>query len=102
MFSPVQEEKPSTLCQQAQSLVTAYHHLQAAYCELAQSEVMWNEEVDAYLREETYAGRTARQFMQEMVEFLHPMQKPMQELALDHQNLCNDLLRVGRGESFSV
>ena len=102
MFSLVQEEKPSTICQQAQSLCRAYSHLQSAYCELAQTEGLWNPEVDEYLHEELYLDRTARQFMEEIVEALEPMQKPLQQLALDHNSLCSDLLRVGRGESFSV
>ena len=98
----MQEEKPSTICQQAQSLCRAYSHLQSAYVELAQTEGLWNAEVDEYLREELYLDRTARQFMEDLVEALEPMQRPMQDLAHDHQGLCNDLLRVGRGESFSV
>ena len=102
MFSLVQEEKPSTLCQQAQSLNRAYHHLQSVYLELAQTYDTWNDDANEYLREELYLGRTAKEFMAEMVEALVPMQKPMQELAMDHHNLCDDLLRVGRGESFSV
>lgn len=76
--------------------------MQELYCELAQTETCWNGEASAYLHEERYAGRTALEFMADMVEALEPMQRPMQQLALDHQTLCNDLLRVGRGESFSV
>ena len=102
MFSSVQQEKPLTLCDQARHLAAAHRHLQEAYCELAQTELMWNSEVDEYLHEECYLDRTAAQFMRDTVGALHVMQRPMQQLALDHQNLCNDLLRVGRGESFSV
>ena len=90
------------MCQQAQSLNEAYHHLQSVYMELAQTYDTWNPEADEYLREEKYLGMTAKEFMSEMVDALAPMQKPMQQLAMDHTNLCNDLLRVGRGESFSV
>ena len=98
----MQDLKPSTICDQAQSLNRAYHHLQSAYLELAQTYDTWNEEADAYLREEVYLDVTAKDFVAVVVDTLQPMQRPMQELAIDSTNLCNDLLRVGRGESFSV
>ena len=102
MFSLVQDKKPLSICDQAKHLADAHRHLQEAYCVLAQMEPDWNPEVDEYLHEEVYAGRTGKQFLSDIADALHEMQTPLFELAVDHRDLCNDLLRVGRGESFSV
>lgn len=98
----MQQENTLSLCEQARHLAKAYHHLQEALSELSQTGLCWNKEVDEYLRDHSYAGRTASQFMLDMVEALEPMQQPMQDLALDHVNLCTGLSRVERGELFSV
>ena len=102
MFSPVQQQEPLSLCDQSLSLTESYQALQAAYVNLAQTYERWNKEADAYLREEKYMGCDAKELIGGITDLLEPLQKPMQQLAIDHQNLCNDLLRVGRGESFSV
>lgn len=98
----MQDQKPSTICQQSESLSRVYHHLQCAYIELAQTEITWNKDADEYLREESYLDQNAKSYVSSLVEILDEIQRPTQRLALDHQSLCNDLLRVGRGESFSV
>ena len=98
----MQDQKPSTICQQSESLSRAYHHLQSAYCELAQTEITWNKDADAYLREESYMEASAYGYLSGVVQILDSLQRPTQRLALDHQGLYDDLLRVGRGESFSV
>ena len=98
----MQQNEPLTLCDQSLSLSESYQALQAAYVGLAQTYERWNTDADAYLREERYLESTAKEFLGGIVEVLEAMQRPTQRLAIDHQNLCNDLLRVGRGESFSV
>lgn len=102
MFSLVQQQEPLSLCDQSLALSEAYQALQAAYVGLSQTYERWNEEASAYLREEEYLGAQAYELVGGTVEVLERMQQPIRQLALDHQNLCNDLLRVGRGESFSV
>jgi len=98
----MQQPDPLTLCDQAKALSEAYHALQVAYIGLAQTYDCWNSEASAYLREERYMNCEAKEVVGGIVDLLEPLQKPMQELAIDHHTLCNDLLRVGRGESFSV
>ena len=98
----MQQENTLSLCEQARHLAKAHHHLQEALSELSQTGICWNKEADAYLSDQRYLGRTASEFMFDVVAALHPMQQPLQELALDHVNLCTGLSRVERGELFSV
>lgn len=80
----------------------AYQSISAAYVNLAQIHGAWNKEVNEYLHEEQYLGASAVDFLESVVEILEQITPEMQRLALDHENLCNDLVRVGRGQSFSV
>lgn len=98
----MQQLEPLSLCDQALAMAESYQALQTAYVGLAQTYERWNTEASAYLREETYLESEAFEFLGGIIEVLEAMQEPTRQLALDHQNLCNDLLRVGRGESFSV
>ena len=90
------------MCEQSLEIADAYRDFQSAWVNLAQVQLRWNDEVSAYLREEKYMGTDADAFIQQLVETTECFVGPLQRLAQDHQNLCNDLLRVGRGESFSV
>ena len=101
MFSSLQPKEPLSLCDQSLALSESYQALQAAYVNLSQTYERWNDEASAYLREERYLEAQAYELVGGTVEVLERMQEPMRQLAMDHQNLCNDLLRVGRGESFS-
>lgn len=102
MFSGMQELNPLTICQQAREVGDAYKALSTAYVSLAQIRSTWNAEVNEYLHEERYCNATATDFLDAIIEFLEVTTPEMQRLARDHENLCNDLVRVGRGESFSV
>ena len=98
----MQQQEPLSLCDQSLALAESYQALQAAYVGLAQTYDRWNQAANAYLREEEYLESRAYEYLGGIIEVLEVMQEPTRRLALDHQNLCNDLLRVGRGESFSV
>lgn len=76
--------------------------MQTAYCELAQLEGNWPKELNEYLYDETYGGLTATKLVSEVVIELEKYQLPLQQLALDTQNLESDLIRIGRGGSFEV
>ena len=102
MFSLVPQQEPLSLCDQSLALSESYQALQAAYVGLSQTYERWNGEASAYLREERYLESPAHEYLGGIIEVLEAMQEPTRQLAMDHQNLCNDLLRVGRGESFSV
>lgn len=102
MFSLMQQNEPLSICEQALAIAEAYRDFHSAWVNLAQLESRWNEEVSAYLREEQYLGGNGHEFVSALVENNERLVKPLQKLAQDHQNLCTDLLRVGRGESFSV
>lgn len=102
MFSPVQQPEPLSICEQSLAIAEAYRDFHSAWVNLAQLEARWNNEVSAYLREEDYLGGSGYEYVSALVENNQRFVKPLQKLAQDHQNLCTDLLRVGRGESFSV
>jgi hypothetical protein len=88
--------------QTAQSLGRAYHHLQSAYCELAQLDDNWPKGLNEYLYEEAYNKVDFATFVRVMVLDLEEMQAPLQSFTHDVQYLSAGLSRVGRGESFSV
>lgn len=102
MFSEMQELNPLTICEQARAVGAGYRSLHEAYVNLAQVRSTWNEEVNEYLHEERYVNAPASDFLDAIIEFLEATSLDMQRLARDHESLCNDLVRVGRGESFSV
>ena len=102
MFSLLQQKEPLSICEQSLAIAEAYRDFHSAWVNLAQLEARWNDEVSAYLREEDYLGGSGIEFVTALVENNERLVKPLQKLAHDHQNLCTDLLRVGRGESFSV
>ncbi len=82
----------------AQSLGRAYHHLQSAYCELAQLESFWPKTLSEYLYEETYNKVDFKTFVRVMVLDLEELQTPLQTLAVDVQYLHSGLQRLGVGE----
>jgi len=98
----VQDLNASTICRQSQDLGAAYQSLSQAYVNLAQIHGAWNKEVNEYLHEEKYLNASALEFVDSIVELLEAITPEMQRLAQDHESLCNDLVRVGRGQSFSV
>ena len=89
---------PSTV----RSLCSSYRAIQTAYCELAQLEGDWPKELNEYLYDEKYGGLSATRLVSEVVIELEKYQLPLQQLALDAQNLESDLIRIGRGGSFEV
>ena len=91
----------SSLCEQSESLKLAVRDLRNATCNLAQTHATWNPDVNDYLREETYMDAEARDFIESLVEVLETVNPALVQLTRDHQTLCHDLMRVGRGESFS-
>ena len=102
MFSGMQQNEPLSICEQALAMAEAYRDFHSAWVNLAQLESKWNDEVSAYLREEEYLGGSGHELVSALVENNERLIKPLQKLAQDHETLCSDLLRVGRGESFSV
>ena len=96
------QQEPLTICEQSLAIADAYRDFHSAWVNLASLQLRWNDEVSAYLREEEYVGADGYGFISALVENNERFVKPLGKLAQDHQNLCNDLLRVGRGESFSV
>lgn len=84
--------------QTANSLARAYHHLQTAYCELAQLDGMWPPQLSEYLYDETYNKVDFETFVRVMVLDLEEMQRPFQQFTHDVQDLSADLSRVGNGE----
>ena len=98
----MQHMSHARLCQQAEQLADSYEHLRKSYVGACLIKALWTPELSAYLREERYLESPAHEYLGGIIEVLEAMQEPTRQLAYDHQNLCNDLLRVGRGESFSV
>lgn len=93
---------PLSVHETARELGLAYQALQDAYCRLAQTEGCWPDELDEYLHEEGFNSLPARDFIRVITDDLGDMNRTLQRLALDTANLSNDLIRVGRGQSFSV
>lgn len=91
-----------TIPHTVRSLCSSYRALQTAYCELAQLDNDWPKELNEYLYDEKYGGLSAIKLVEEVVIELEKYQRPLQQLALDVQNLESDLIRIGRGGSFEV
>ena len=91
-----------TIPHTVRSLGSSYQAIQRAYCELAQLDDDWPKELNEYLYDEKYGGLSATKLVEELVIELEKYQKPLQQLALDVQNLESDLIRIGRGGSFEV
>lgn len=102
MFSLVQENKTKALCEQATEVTLVFHGLKDLVQRLVELDKNWNPEIDEYLREERYLGREAREFLQDMQGAARDLKIVTSKLMSDHIDLCLDLERVGRGESFSV
>ena len=102
MFSLMQENKTEVLCEQAKEVTFLFHSLKDVLCRLQELDKNWNPEIDEYLREERYLGRDAREFIKDMQGAVRDLKIVTGALMSDHINLCLDLERVGRGESFSV
>lgn len=83
--------------QTAQSLGRAYHHLQSAYCELAQLDGHWPAGMSEYLYDETYNKVDFETFVRVMVLDLEELQTPLQSLANDTATLSSELKRLGVG-----
>lgn len=98
----MEQQEPLSICEQSLAIAEAYRDFHSAWVNLAQLQARWNNEVSAYLREEEYLGGSGYEYVSALVESNERLVKPLGKLAQDHQNLCTDLLRVGRGESFSV
>ena len=90
------------VCEQSKKVTFIHAGLKDLVQRLHELDKDWDPEFDEYLREEHYMGRTAREFIQDMRSAVNDLRVITAKLQYDHINLCLDLERVGRGESFSV
>ena len=83
-------------------MADAYKHLSHAYFQLQKAHAKWTPELSAYLREEKAEDVRTKSDMRGLINHVCYMRSTTAKLNSDVQNLCADLSRVGRGESFSV
>ena len=98
----MQQRKTEELCEQASKVTFLFHGFKDLQHRLNELDADWVPEVDEYLREETYAGRNAHELIREMRGAVSELKTLTAHLMSNHIDLCLDLERVDRGESFSV
>ena len=98
----MQHKKPDRLCQQAAHLANAYEDLRKSYIDACLVKALWTPELTAYLREEGNNSPTTKEEMTELLERMAQIGNDLGNLHSHVEELCIDLKRVGRGESFSV
>ena len=90
------------LCQQAGQLADAYEHLRESYVEACVVKALWTPELTAYLHEEENTSPTTKEEMDSLLERMRQIGNELAALHNHVDQLCADLTRVDRGESFSV
>ena len=102
MFSLMQHKNSDRLYHQAAHLAEAYEDLRKSYISACLVKALWTPDLTAYLHEEGNNSPTTKEEMNELLERMAQVGHDLGNLHSHVEELCADLKRVGRGESFSV
>ena len=98
----MQHMSHARLCQQAEQIADSYEHLRKSYVGACLIKALWTPELSAYLREEGNTSPTTKEELTALLERMAQIGNELGELHSHVDQLCVDLARVDRGESFSV
>ena len=102
MFSSGQPMESKKICDLSASLKKSHHELSCSLFGLKLAQRKWSPELAAYLREEDPGIPTNQREFDALVERVEGVELALRKLKRHTSELCFDLERVGRGESFSV